>query len=325
MQSPYPGMAGITTFLGLPEGDVEHLKEGMVAIAGVSYDLSCTSRIGARYGPRAIRDSSRYYTGAFERSDLVEITTGGRMKMSSRLKILDLGDLNVYPLDWPRSEASLRDSMYQMALTGATPVILGGDHFITYPLVQGYADAIKEKSGRGIGYIQFSSRLDLGDEDPVWGRVWRGATARRILDSGAVSPSNMVWVGVNGYLPSEDWEMAQERELSVFTLKDVRERGILEVAEQAAEIAGEGCQAIYVSVDFDVLDGAYVPTTGSTGFDGLTNVELLKVMDLFQRTKVGALDLTGLNPTVNMVSATGQRFGAWLVIRYLSGSALAYP
>ncbi|MCH9037599.1 MAG: agmatinase family protein [Chloroflexi bacterium] len=318
-------MPGITTFLGLPEGDVEHLKEGMVAIAGVSYDLSCTSRIGARYGPRAIRDSSRYYTGAFERSDLVEITTGGRMKMSSRLKILDLGDLNVYPLDWPRSEASLRDSMYQMALTGATPVILGGDHFITYPLVQGYADAIKERSGRSIGYIQFSSRLDLGDEDPVWGRVWRGATARRILDSGAVPPSNMVWVGVNGYLPSEDWEMAQERGLSVFTLKDVRERGILEVAEQAAEIAGEGCQAIYVSVDFDVLDGAYVPTTGSTGFDGLTNVELLKVMDLFQRTKVGALDLTGLNPTVNMTSATGQRFGAWLVIRYLSGSALAYP
>ncbi len=119
--------------------------------------------------------------------------------------------------------------------------------------------------------------------------------------------------------------MAQDLELSVFTLKDVRERGMLEVADQAAEIAGEGCQAIYVSVDFDVLDGAYVPTTGGVSLDGLTNVELLKVMDLFQRTKAGALDLTGLNPTVNMMSATGQRFGAWLVIRFLSGSALAYP
>ena len=317
---------GIETFMNLPEGDVEDLKEGMAAIAGVSYDLSCTSRIGSRYAPRAIRYTSQYYGGKFHRGgEVVEITTGDHIKGSDRMKFLDLGDLNVFPLDWPRTEASLRQSMLEIASTGARPIILGGDHFITYPLTQGYGDAIAERTGRKIGYIQFSSQLDLGDEDPVWEKVWRGSTARRILDSQAVDSGNMVWVGVNGYQRAEDWALAHELDLSVFTLDEVRKLGILEVVERAAEIAGEGCQSIYVSVDFDVLDGGLVSATGSPRLDGISNTELLKSMDLLRRTKAGALDIVGMNPTVNMLSHTGQRFAAWLVIRYLSGTILAPP
>lgn len=325
VQHLHSNTPGILTFMGLPEGDLEHLKEGMVAVAGVSYDLSCTSRIGSRFGPRTYRDTSQYYTNAFQIDDLVEVTTGDGLKKSQRTNMIDIGDLNVFPLDWPRSEAILRESMCKIASTGAIPVILGGDHFITYPLALGYADAIRERTRRNTGYIQFSSQLDLGDEDPVWGRVWRGATARRILDSGVISSRNMVWVGANGYLRQEEWDLAQERELSVFTLKDIRQQGILEVVERAAEIAGEGCQSIYVSVDFDVLDGGYVSATGSPRFDGVANTELLRAMDLLRRTKAGALDVVGMNPTVNMKSATGQRFGTWLIARYLMGSVLSPP
>ena len=319
-----PRIPGIETFMNLPEGDVEDLKEGMAAIAGVSYDLSCTSRIGSRFAPRTIRYTSQYYGGKFHGGgEVVEITTGDHIKGSDRTKFLDLGDLNVFPLDWPRTEASLRQSMLEIAVTGARPIILGGDHFITYPLTQGYRDAITQRTGRKIGYIQFSSQLDLGDEDPVWGKVWRGSTARRILDSQTVDSSNMVWVGVNGYQRAEDWDLAHELELSVFTLDDVRKLGILEVVERAAEIAGEGCQSIYVSIDFDVLDGGLVSATGSPRLDGITNTELLRSMDLLRRTKADALDIVGMNPTVNMLSHTGQRFAAWLVIRYLAGTILA--
>ena len=316
---------GITTFMDLPRGDLEHLKEGMAAICGVSYDLSCTTKIGSRFGPRAIRDSSGYYAGAFSRSDLVEITTGDRMSGARRSQILDLGDFNAYPLDWPRTEKELRRSLNEVSATGATPVVLGGDHFVSYPLCLGYADAIRERTGRGIGYVQLSSRLDLGTRDPVWEDVWRGATARRILDSGAVAPKNMVWIGANGYLRREEWDFAQERELSVFTLADVRRRGLQNVVENAMEIAGEGCDSVYVSIDFDVMDGGIVAATADPCFDGLTNVELLKAVDILRRKKAGALDLVGMNPTVNMLSATGPRLGAWIVIRFLAREALAYP
>ena len=324
-QSAPVSTSGITTFMGVPRGDLEHLTEGMVAICGVSYDLSCTSRVGSRFGGRAIRESSGYYAGAFSRSDLVETTTGDRMSGARRASILDVGDFNAYPLDWPRTEKALRDSMRRVAATGAMPVTLGGDHFVSWPLCLGYADAIKEKTGLGVGYVQLSSRLDLGEKDAVWGDVWRGATARRILDSGVVSPRNMVWIGANGYLRREEWEFAKERELSVFTLADVRSRGVQAVAEEAMRVAGDGCHSVYVSIDFDVMDGGIVAATGEPCFDGMTNVELLNAVDIIRRKKAGALDLTGMNPTVNMISDTGPRLGAWIVIRFLSGETLAWP
>ena len=135
----------------------------------------------------------------------------------------------------------------------------------------------------------------------------------------------MVWIGVNGYLRREEWDFAQERELSVFTLEDVRRRGLQNVVENAMEIAGDGCDSVYVSIDFDVMDGGIVAATSDPCFDGLTNVELLKAVDILRRKKAGALDLVGMNPTVNMLSATGPRLGAWIVIRFLAGEALAYP
>ncbi len=317
-------IAGIMSFMRAPQGDVEDLEEGMIAIAGVTYDLSCTSRIGARFAPRAIRETSGYYGGYLQRGEMVEITTGQRMKSPENVTVIDLDDLNVYPVDWDQTASSLRESMRKIAGTGALPVILGGDHFITYPLVEGYRDAVQERGGSKIGYIQFSSQLDLGDQDPVWGSVWRGATARRILDGGTVDSRNMVWVGTNGYIRTDQWELAQELDLNVFTLDDIRREGIVRVAQRAAEIAGDGCDAVYLSVDFDVLDGGYVAMTGAPSFDGITNVELLKAVDVLRRTKVGALDVVGMNPTVEMSGATGQRFAVWLVVRFMSEKALAW-
>ena len=316
-------ISGIMTFMRARQGDAEDLKEGIVAIAGVSYDTSCTGGIGSRFGPRAIRVTSQ-----LRPRESVVINTGQRMytPTADKLKMIDVGDLNVYPVNWDKTEASLRDSMCQIARTGAFPIILGGDHFITYPLVQGFGDAVAEDGGgtKKVGYIQFSSQLDLGDEDPVWGRVWRGATARRIMDTGAADTRNMVWVGTNGYIREEQWALAKKLGLNVFTLDDVRREGITSIAQQAAEVAGEGCDSIYLSVDFDVLDGGYVAMTGAPSFDGLRNVDLLKAMDVLRRTKVGAMDVVGMNPTVDLVGIAGQNLAYWLVTRFISERVMAW-
>ena len=314
---------GIETFMRAPLGQVEDLSEGMVAIAGVCYDLSSTSGIGARFAPRAIRSSSSYYGGTYYvdetyQGEMIEITTGQRMKVPEEGKIVDVGDFGVFAVDWEQTAESVRSSMYRITRSGALPIVFGGDHFVTYPLVEGFRDAITEKRGGKIGYIQLSSRLDLGQTNPVWGDVWRGATARRILDGGTVAPENMVWVGANGYVEPHELELVRELGLRVFTLEDVRRDGIVSVAQQAADLSGQGCDAVYLSVDFDVLDGAYVAGTGNTSFDGLSNVELLKAIDVLRRTKVATLDLVGLNPLLERVAETGQRFASWLVVRFIS-------
>ena len=316
-----PATSGIATFLRARRGTLDDLSQGMVAVAGVPYDFSTTSRLGSRFAPHACRKASLIYQSYEQGGATVDINT--REILSSELvreKLRDMGDITVFSIEWEKTEVSLRQHMYEIVRRGASPVIIGGDHFITYSLVSGFKDAVVAGGGKRVGYIQISSQLDLGDEDPVWGRVWRGATARRVMDSGAADTANMVWVGVNGYVRAEQWELAQELGLKVFTLNDIREQGIASVVQQAAAIAGDGCDSIYLSVDFDALDGGYVATTGAPSFDGISGVQLSKAMDILASSKVGALDLCGLNPVVEAKGQgeTGQRLGVELVMRFVS-------
>ena len=89
-QEPKPTPEGILSFLGAPIGDVEDLKEGMIAVVGVNFDLSTTGRIGARWTPVKIRETSGYYGRYLE--DTIEITTGEVLEKADRSKLLDLSD-----------------------------------------------------------------------------------------------------------------------------------------------------------------------------------------------------------------------------------------
>ena len=313
---------GIPTFVSAPTGDIEDLEEGMVAVVGVPYDVADTGRIGARYGPRLIREASLRYSSILNRGRSVDPNTRVIVQVTDgdmRGKILDLGDTNVYPVDWGKMEAHLRRAMYEVTRRGALPVFLGGDHIISYPLLLGYRDAMAERGGGKIGYIQFSSQLDLGDEDALWGRVWRGATTRRILESGAVSPQNMVYIGTNGYLPRDQVAMAEELEFKVFTLGDVERDGMEKVTHEALDVAGEGCDAVYVSMDADVIDGAYLQSASDHRFQGVMVPELEHAMNIICESKAGALDIVGCNPTMEF-SGQGRsatQWAAWMAFRFM--------
>ena len=316
-ETPKPTPEGVLTFMRAPLGDVEDLREGIVAVVGVNFDMSTTGRRGARYSPLKIRETSQYYARNLEGDGVIEITTGEVLESADRSRILDISDMNVYPMEWPKTEAALRSQMTDIAGRGPTIVVLGGDHLITYPLVQGFRDGVVARGGKSVGYIQFSSSLDLGSNDPLWGKVWRGVTARQILDTETVDPRNMVWVGVNGYQPQRELEFARDSGLKVYTLDDIRRDGIQQVTNEALKIAGDGCDTIYASVDIDVVDGGNAPGAAATHFRGITNSELLQVVDILGRGKVGAMDLVGSNPLLELLSETAERFGAWLVFRFI--------
>jgi arginase family enzyme len=314
--------AGIVTFMRAPRGTVETLEPGMFAVVGVPYETSTPWKRGPLLAPRAYRETSLYYWGHSEPTDgaKIEIDSGQRVDPAVVHRVLrDLGDIRVSHVDWARTESLLRETSRRIVERRACPVFLGGDHFITHPLALGYADAVRSAAGRGIGYLQFSSRLDLAEEDPAYGRVWRGATVRRLLDSGAVRPENVAWIGTNGYVRLEEWEQVQKLGGRVFPPEEVRRRGIAAVVAEAVAIAGSGCDGIYASVDVDAVDGGYVAMTGVPQLDGLRNVDMWEAMDVLGRAPVGALDLCGLNPLVEVMSLgkTGQRFGVHLILRFL--------
>jgi agmatinase len=319
--------AGILTFMRAPRGTIDQLEAGMVAVVGVPYETSTPWKRGALLGPRAYRETSLYYwSHAAGQDALVEIDSGQRVNpVVVRRALRDLGDVPVSHVDWNQTEGLLRQTSRQIVERRAYPVFLGGDHFVTFPLALGYADAVGKAGGRGIGYVQLSSRLDLADEDPVYGRVWRGATVRRLLDAGAVRPENVAWIGTNGYVRLEEWEQVRKLDGRVFTPEDVRRQGIAAVTAEAVEVAGKGCDGIYLSVDLDALDGGHVAMTGVPQLDGLRNVDVWEAMDVLGRAPVGALDVCGLNPLVEVMSLgkTGQRFGVHLILRFIYQKILA--
>jgi arginase family enzyme len=314
--------AGILTFLRARRGTVDGLEAGMVAVVGVPYETSTPWKRGPLLGPRAYRETSLYYWSHADAAGdaQIEIDSGQRVDPAMVHRALrDLGDVPVSHVDWGQTEGLLRETSRRIVERGAYPVFLGGDHFVTYPLALGYADAVRERAGGRIGYIQLSSRLDLADEDPVYGRVWRGATVRRLLDTGAVRPENVAWIGATGYVRLEEWDAVQKLDGRVFTSEDVRRRGIRAVTTEAVAIASNGCDGIYVSVDVDAVDGGYVAMTGVPQLDGLRNVDVWEAMDVLGRAPVGALDLCGLNPLIEVMSLgkTGQRFGVHLILRFV--------
>ena len=316
-RGPIPKTGGLMTFIGAPTGVIDELTPGMFGVFGVPYDVSSPDQIGPRVAPKAYRETSTYFQMMTARdATLVEINS--RLTTDTnvvRSLVRDLGNLPVSHVDWEIMSSTLRNAAHGITARGAVPVALGGDHFITYPLVQGYMEAV----GGSVGYIQLSSRLDLGYRDPVWGDVWRGATARRLLDSETVRPENMVFIGANGYVPLYQWQMVDRLPATAITAEQVRARGIPDVITEALDRASDGCSGVFVGIDIDVMDGGYVAMTGTPRFDGLRNVDLFEAMPLLARGPVSGISLCGLNPLIETMSLvkTGQRCGVEMLIRFI--------
>jgi agmatinase len=316
-----PMFAGIPSFMRAPQRQIGNLTEGAFVVAGVPYDLSYTGSIGMRYGPRAIREASLRFASTVAGKETVDCDTGRTIyfQTTGTAGIFDVGDFTVFPLEWTKTESSIKGSMYKVARQGTHPIIIGGDHLVSFPLLAGYVSAVREVNQGNVGYIRISSQLDLGDEDPIWGHVWRGATSKKILDAGLVRPANMVWVGVNGYVPQKQLTLAKELDLTIFTLSAIEDKGIEDIIHKAIDKAGNGCTAIYASVDLDVLDSMYVHTMGRPTFQGITNLDLLRAMGALSQDGVKALDLMGCNPVADYLGQgqVASNLAATMVFKFM--------
>jgi arginase family enzyme len=314
-----PSFAGVSGFLRAPLADFADVGPGAVTILGAPHDTTCSSRQGARFGPAGIRGASQYLGDLFRRdSELVDLATGQFFHRPGSGALLDLGDLAVHPNDVERTTASIRAGVAESVARGGFPITLGGDHYISYPAFLGFSDAFcGADRGKRIGFIQLDAHFDLGDVNLVWGRYWHGSNARRISEVDVVNPANMVWIGVNGVTRGEQYEFAQQMGLNFFTSDDVRALGIVEVVRRALAIAGAGTDAVYLSLDIDVVDALFAPGTGAVVWGGLRPADLLAAMDLIGAANIRAMDLVEVAPNLDPTDATA-RLASLAVIRLVA-------
>ena len=301
-RDPVPGYGGLVSFFNAPGIELDEVKEGMMVVAGVPIDNGIsTGRVGTRFGPRAIREESLAIPGWYDTQPertTFDAATGKGQRLKDHYELYDAGDFNFFPTDLMKTTDSVIEGMTELVKRGAFPVVLGGDHYVTYPSFTGFAKGIAEqKPDARIGYIHIDSHMDFQDRNDIGGRYNHGTMVRRISENPMVSYSNLAWVGLNTPLRFDQALLRKAHNLRMMTYLDNRERGIEQVMREAMEVASDGTDVVYVSIDIDVVDASESSGTGSPEFCGILASEFMLIMDMLSTYKdLAALDLCEVAP-----------------------------
>ena len=278
-----PSYVGSTSFQKLPwcPDDASFAAANPeVAIVGAPLDDGASNRPGARFGPRAIRAAS-YHAG-----DLWSIQLG--TSVLDKIRCVDAGDAPVVPSRLARALRVVHEKVHRVAKAGAIPIVLGGDHSVTYPSA---AAVSRAQHPRSVGLIHFDAHADTGKE--VYGSlISHGTPMRHLIEEGWIAGKNFVQIGLRGYWPEQEtFDWMNEQGLRWHRMVEIEERGSEAVIADAIAEALDGPDCIYLSIDVDVVDPGSAPGTGTPEPGGMLPRELLRAV----RQIVGAVDLVGMD------------------------------
>ena len=297
---------GFPSFFNAPIKEGDQVQEGMLVVAGVPIDQGVvTGRIGARFGPRGIREASMSIRGAYEVSSeqtLRDADSDIWLRPKEAANIVDIGDFHINPVDIRDTTDTVIRGVCDIVKRGGFPVILGGDHYVAYPGFAGFAQGMAERSSKPrLGYLHIDSHPDFRDKHGVGGKFTHGTQVRRLSEDSRISYKNMAWVGLNGaVIDPAQHRIFNSGGMKVMSAKVVREQGPEEVVRRAMEVVADNTDGVYVSIDIDVVDGSESPGTGATVFTGITTAELQGMMEALSGYDViAAVDMCEVAPPLD--------------------------
>ena len=278
-----PAYVGRTSFQKLPEltdGEALRARRPDVAIIGAPLDDGVSHRPGARFGPRAIR-AATYHAGSPNSLQL-------GIEPFAWIDVVDAGDAPVVPGNLERGHEVIRRKVLEAAQAGAIPIVLGGDHSITFPSASAVAEAVAPKR---LGMVHFDAHADAANS--TWGVLRsHGTPMRRLIEAGHIDGRNFVQVGLRGYWPPPaTLEWMKRHGLRTHLMTEIEERGAEAVVASAIAEALDGPELTYLSIDIDVIDPGMAPGTGTPEPGGLLTRELLRAI----RQVVASVTLAGMD------------------------------
>ena len=247
-------------------------EECRYVVLGVPFDVTSTYRSGARFAPLAIRDASLNIEGySFRTQTSIE-----------DIKIHDLGDLHVAG-DAELTLGRLALATQELVDAEKVPVFLGGEHTITLGVLRSL--------GKNVAVVSFDAHLDLRD-DYLGLSLSHTTFMRRIKED--VKPAKILEIGTRAVC-IEELEYAKEAEVDYLTAHQIREDGVQKTIEAISGIL-EGYEKVYITIDMDVLDPAYVPAVQNPEPEGLDTSILLDILEHVCDRSVVGLDLVEVAP-----------------------------
>lgn len=309
--------SGVQTFFKLPvcltSADLSASKVD-VAIGGIPWDGTATGFTGTHLGPSAVRMGD-YITDSRSLSHL-----DVRVDPFEHLVVCDYGDADVLIGDPHRTYDNARQFVSDILEGNATPIIIGGDHGITWPS----ATAVAGRYGYGnIGIVHFDAHADTAPD--MRGLLHgHGTPMRRLIESGAVLGRDFVQIGLRGYLPSPPilaW--MEEQRMKSHYMAEIRKDGFAKVLERAIQEALEHADKLYLSIDVDVLDPAFAPGTGTPEPGGLSSQEVMwAVRRIAAEVGIVGMDVVELSPPYDVGPGITAQFARRCILEGLTGIAM---
>lgn len=274
--SPYGSLAE-PTFSGalsfLRRRYAKDLAQVDVAVVGVPFDLATTNRPGTRLGPRAIRaaSASLAWCGPY----------AWEIDPCEALNIIDWGDVHVDQGKPERIPDSIEAAFAAFAAAKVTALALGGDHFISYPILK----ALRAHQQQPIALIHFDAHSDTwADPEP---RIDHGSMFFHAAQNGIVDPGCSIQLGMRTRNPlTHGFEVRDARELH---------RGGIDPAIAAIH-QRVGTRPCYVSFDVDFLDPAYAPGTGTPVVGGFSTHQALMLIRGLAGLNIIGMDVVEVSP-----------------------------
>ncbi len=303
------------TFAGVPAADLDdpasYTSAGAVVV-GAPFDGGTSHRPGCRFGPQAIRLTD-YLPQDGKRPHLAL-----GVEPLGELGVVDVGDVEMLPGDTERSIAALEEAVTRIAASGAIPVVLGGDHTIALPDATGVARHV----GWGrVSVVHFDAHADTADTQ-FGALLGHGTPMRRLIESGAVRGDRFLQIGLRGYWPEpETLAWMAEQGMRSYEMSELVARGLDTCLTEAFAIATDECDAVFLSVDVDVVDPGSAPATGTPEPGGLSPRELLDaVRRVAMELPVGGVDIVELSPPFDHAEVTAYLANR-IALEVLSGIA----
>lgn len=284
------------TFASCRAKTVEEVTRDEAVVVGVPYERTKISRPGAADGPHAIREATAMFSFAVRSMAggvVTNLDTGRVVRYTPRMS--DVGDLDVRGRDVDALCRTVHSAVQDLTAKGALPVVLGGDHYITFPSVGGVRDALADRGS--VGYLHFDMHLDMAGDIPYWGRDSCGAVIRRLVEERIVSGNRITVIGAESFQHQNEVQFAKDHGIAIRSVLDVRRDGMSAVVRRAADRLLTVTSHLYVSIDIDCLNRTYAPGTGNNvGVGGLLPEELIEAVAALRGYPVAAIDMAEVSP-----------------------------
>src|SRR5918997_3506434 len=281
---------------------VRDLGNADAAVVGAPFDTGASFRVGARFGPEAIRSVSHL---------LRPYNPSQRVSIFEHLSVIDYGDVPVVPGFIEESYERIADGLGPIHRAGVVPIVLGGDHSIALPELRAAA-AVHGP----LALVQFDAHPDTWDA--YFGQKHtHGTPFRRAVEEGLLRPENSIQVGMRGSLfDSGDWNDSRELGFELISADEVRGIGISETISRIHERIGDS--KTYVSFDVDFVDPAFAPGTGTPEVGGFTSLEALGFVRGLSGIDIAGCDIVEVYPQYDSPAQITALLAATVAFEFLS-------